>query len=245
AAVESVAWHDVENGSYGQDLTLWRELSAGAGGPILEAGCGTGRVALDLAAHGHHVLGVDIEPVLVAAFCERAETRGLETSAQVGDIRNLEVAGEFALILVPMQMIQLLEGADERRAALESMRGVLSPRGRIAIAIVEGDLDANAPGSELSRPLPDVKEIGDCVYSSLPIELRVDAGRIVISRLRQIVAPDGDLTEERHDLSLAVLDAASFETEADLAGLTPAGRQEISSTEAHVGSCVVLFEAAS
>lgn len=245
AAEETVMWHDVENGSYGADFPVWRELAARAGGPILEAGCGTGRVALDLAARDHHVLGVDIDPVLVAAFCERAEARRLEARAETGDIRHLDVAGEFALVLVPMQTIQLLDGADERRAALESMRGVLRPRGIVGLAIVEGDLGANAPGSELGRPLPDVNELGDWVYSSLPIELSEDAGRIVISRLRQIVAPDGDLTEERHDLSLAVLDADSLEAEAAAAGLAPAGRQEIDSTEAHVGSRVVLLEAAS
>jgi len=245
AAEETVIWHDVENGSYGADLSLWRGLAARAGGPILEAGCGTGRVALGLAAHGHHVLGVDIEPVLVAAYSERAEARGLETRAERGDIRDLDVAGEFALVLVPMQTIQLLDGEDERREALTSLRSALRPRGVIALAIVEGDLDANAPGTDLGRPLPDVNEIGDWVYSSLPIELREDAGHIVISRLRQIVAPDGDLTEERHDLSLAVLDAASLEAEAAAAGLAPAGRRKIDSTEAHVGSRIVLLEAAS
>jgi len=241
---EAVIWHDVENGSYQADLDLWHELAAAAGGPILEVGCGTGRVALDLAARGHYVLGVDIEPVLVEAFCERASARELEARAQTGDIRHLDVAGEFALVMVPMQAIQLLDGVDERRAALEGMRGLLAPRGIVALAIVEGDLGANAPGAELGRPLPDVNEMGDWVYSSLPIELREDAGRIVISRLRQIVAQDGDLTEERHELSLAVLDAASLEAEASVAGLAPAGRYEIDSTEAHVGSRVVLLEAA-
>lgn len=241
---EAVIWHDVENGSYQADLPLWRDLAVAAGGPILEAGCGTGRVALDLAARGHHLLGIDIEPVLVAAFCERAVKRGLETHAEADDIRNLDVAGEFSLVMVPMQAIQLLDGADERRAALESMRGVLAPRGIVALAIVEGDLGANAPGFHLGRPLPDVNEVGDWFYSSLPIELREEAGHIVISRLRQVVAPDGDLTEERHDLSLTVLDADSLEREAAAAGLAPAGRREIGSTDAHVGSRVVLLEAA-
>ena len=90
-------WHDVENGAYEADLELWRELALGAGGPVLEVGCGTGRVAIDLARHGHHVLGVDIEPAFVSVLRERAAERNLEASAEVGDVRDLEVTGEFAL----------------------------------------------------------------------------------------------------------------------------------------------------
>ena len=104
-------WHDVENGAYEADLELWRELALGAGGPVLEIGCGTGRVAIDLARHGHHVLGVDIEPAFVSVLRERAAARNLEASAEVGDVRDLEVTGEFALVIVPMQTIQLFEDA--------------------------------------------------------------------------------------------------------------------------------------
>jgi SAM-dependent methyltransferase len=242
---EAVIWHDVENGAYEADLELWRELALGAGGPVLEVGCGTGRVAIDLARHGHHVLGVDIEPAFVSVLRERAAGRNLEASAEVGDVRELEVKGEFALVVVPMQTIQLLEDAAERRAALVSMRRVLAPRGLIAVAIVEGDAGADDSGAVLGPPLPDVAEIDGWVYSSLPVELRSEGGMIVLSRLRQIVAPDGDLTDERAQIRLAVLDPGALEDEAEEAGLRPAGRREIAETDIHVGSAVVLLEAAS
>ena len=241
---EPVIWHDVENGAYEADLVLWRELALGAGGPVLEVGCGTGRVAIDLARHGHHVLGVDIEPAFVSVLRDRAAARDLEASAEVGDVRDLEVTGEFALIIVPMQTIQLLEDAAERQAALRSMRRVLAPRGLIAAAIVEGDAGADDSGAVLGPPLPDVAEIDGWVYSSLPVELRADGERLVLSRLRQVVTPDGDLTDERAEISLAVLDRGALEAEAAEAGLRPAGRREIAETDIHVGSSVVLLEAA-
>ena len=68
-----VIWHDVECGAYDGDLALWRELADGGGGPILDLGCGTGRVALDLARRGHAVHGLDLDPELVAALNARAE----------------------------------------------------------------------------------------------------------------------------------------------------------------------------
>jgi len=244
ATAEAVIWHDVENGAYDADLALWRELALGAGGPVLDVGCGTGRVALDLARHGHHVFGVDIEPTFVDALRERATERDLEASAAVGDLRDLRVDGEYALIIVPMQTIQLLESADERKAALAGMRRHLAPRGLIALAIVEGDLGAGAGTVDLGPPLPDVAEIDGWIYSSLPVELRIQDGRIVVSRLRQIVAPDGDLTDERADLRLEMVDADSLAAEAADAGLRSAGLTEIPPTDTHVGSAVVFLEAA-
>ena len=50
-------WHEVECGSYAADLALWSELAAEVAGPVLELGCGTGRVALHLAAEGREVTG--------------------------------------------------------------------------------------------------------------------------------------------------------------------------------------------
>ena len=244
AAEEAVIWHDVENGAYDADLGLWRELAAEAGGPILEVGCGTGRVALELARHGHHVQGIDIEPPFVDALRERAAAKDLEASAEVGDVRNLQVNGSFPLIIVPMQTIQLLADTGERRSALSSLRAHMAERGLIALAIVDGDLGAGPSGMDVAPPLPDVAEIGGWVYSSLPVELRTEPGYLVVSRLRQIVTPDGDLTEERSDLRLAVLDSDLVEGEAADAGLRPAGRREIGETNAHVGSAVVLLEAA-
>lgn len=240
---EAVIWHDVENGAYDADLGLWRELAASAGGPVLEVGCGTGRVSLALAREGHHVLGVDIEPAFVAALRERAEARCLEAAAEVGDVRELDVEGEFALVAVPMQTLQLLSDADERIAALAAMRQVLSPRGLIALAIVEGDLGAGTAGFDLASPIPDVMEVDGWVYSSLPLELVVEEGSLVIERLRQVVTPDGDLTEERSELRLAVVDRSSLAEEAAAAGLRVAGTREIDATDLHVGSLVVLLEA--
>jgi SAM-dependent methyltransferase len=63
----AVIWHDVECGSYTADLPVWRDLAERAGGPVLELGAGTGRVALDLAGHGHQVTALDADAELLAA----------------------------------------------------------------------------------------------------------------------------------------------------------------------------------
>ena len=84
-------WHDVECAAYTADLDLWRSLAADAGGPILDLGCGTGRVALDLAERGFDVTGVDSDPELVEALRARARDRGLRADGVVADARSLDL----------------------------------------------------------------------------------------------------------------------------------------------------------
>ena len=63
-----------------------------------------------------------------------------------------------------------------------------------------------------------------------------------VRRLRQIVSPDGELAEELNEIELALLGAEGLEAEAGAVGLRPAGRREISATDVHVGSTVVLLK---
>jgi SAM-dependent methyltransferase len=233
---ESVIWHDVECGGYGADLALWRELADERGGPILEFGCGTGRVTLDLARRGHEVTGVDSDPRLVAALRERAG--GLDLQALAVDARKLELPADFALVVAPMQMLQLLGERADRVAALAAAAGCLRPGGLVAVAIVEG---VPAGGGEMAQPLPDVAEVDGWVYSSLPLEIVDEGDAMLVTRLRQTVSPAGELTETVDETRLAVLRAEGLEREAADAGLRPAGRRELSETNAHVGSTVVLL----
>ncbi|HEX2096652.1 MAG TPA: hypothetical protein VHF50_04725, partial [Solirubrobacterales bacterium] len=95
---------------------------------------------------------------------------------------------------------------------------------------------------ERKRPLPDAREIDGWVYSSLPLESRIDDDAIVVRRLRQTVSPSGELSEELDEVRLRRLDASAVEHEAEAAGLRPVGRREIPATADHVGSTVVVLE---
>jgi SAM-dependent methyltransferase len=237
--MSAVAWHDAENGAYSGDLALWEELAAAADGPILDLGCGTGRVALHLARRGHPTVGIDLEPELIAALAARAD--GLPLRAVVGDARSFELAEEIALALAPMQLAQLLADSAERTESLSCIASHLRPGGRIALAIVE-NLPAAAEGLP---PLPDVREVDGWVYSSLPLDA-VDIGEeIVIQRLRQTVSPSGELSEAENEIRIRTLAAAELEGEGVEVGLKPLPRRRIAPTDLHVGSTVVLFEKAS
>ena len=238
----NVIWNEVECGDYDADLPLWEELAAALkeDDAILELGCGAGRVVHHLAARlPQLVIGVERDPNMVVAVWERCH--GIGGDAEIYDVRDFMFSTEFGLVLAPMQLIQLLADRRERMACLNCVRDSMAPGARAAFAIVE-DLPP-APESSLP-PLPDVREIDGWIYSSLPLEAVVEGDLIRLRRLRQTVAPDGTMKEEPNEVELRAISADELEEEAEEAGLLPLERREIPATEAHVGSTVVMLEAA-
>lgn len=241
AVAEEVIWHEAECGRYGADLALWGGLAAEAAGPVLELGCGGGRVAIHLAAAGATVSGLDSSPALVAELQRRAAGAGVTVEGLVGDARELDLGRRFGAILAPMQLAHLLGGPRGRAPMLAGVAAHLRPGGAFAAAVLAMPLSpASGDGAPL---LPDVVERGGWVYSSLPVEVVALEGAIEVRRLRQIVSPAGELSERVDAIRLDHLDPDRFEAEARAAGLRPRERLEIPPTADHVGSIVCVLEA--
>lgn len=236
----SVIWHDLECGPYVEDLPLWRSLASEHGDPVLDIGAGTGRVALDLARHGYRVTALDQDPKLIAELVRRAGD--LPITAVVADARDFELDHEFPLCLVPMQTIQLLQGAQARADFLRCAQRHLQPGGLLAIALNEEleeyDIPPGMPG-----PTPDICEIDGVVYSSRPTAVRAGADGFVLERRRETVDTKGGHTVEDNRIRLDRLTCDQLEREAEALGLRAAGRDIVSETDEYAGSEVVFFSA--
>jgi SAM-dependent methyltransferase len=240
--MNEVIWHDVECGGYEADLPLWEELAdtVSADKPIMELGCGTGRVTLHLARRGAYlVLGVDSNPELVAAVWDKSAGK-VPADAEVADVRDCAFYPDFELVIAPMQLIQLLGSRAKRLECLRCVAYNMPPGGRAAFAIVEEPPPPPPDGA--LPPLPDVHQIEGWIYSSLPLEPLVAEGSIIVRRLRQTVSPGGEFSERLNEVELRLLSADELEAEGAEVGLGPAGRRTIPATETHVGSTVVLLE---
>lgn len=233
---EAVIWHDVECGSYRADLALWRELAAAVGGRVLDVGAGTGRVALDLAAQGAEVTALDADAALLAALTQRAAARRLTVETVCADARDWSLGRDVALILVPMQTLQLLGGPDGRTAFLRCARAHLRPGGLVAAAIADA-LEAMEEAVGAPLPEPDRAEVDGRVYLSRPLAIVDEGDRAAIHRLREVVG--GATTEDV--IRLDRVDAATVEREAAAVGLTPAPSRHIPATDEYVGSTVVVL----
>ena len=180
-------WHDLECHGYREDLPLWRTLAAETGGPVLDVGAGTGRVTIDLAASGVHVVAVDIDAALLEALDHRAA--GLSVETVVADARQFAVGRRVSLVLVPMQTLQLLGGARGRAAFLRRALAHLEPGGLLAAALGDAvecfDEEHDAP------PPPDACEIAGVRYASQLLAVVDEGDRAAIHRRREITGPGG------------------------------------------------------
>jgi SAM-dependent methyltransferase len=242
-----IVWHDLECGSYRADLPLWHELAAGAAAPdtpcrVLDLGCGTGRVALDLAAAGHRVTGLDLDPRFTAELRRRAAARNVAAGALVGDVRTFKLRRRFDLLLAAMQMLQLLSTSAERIGALECVRAHLRDGGIFAAALL--DLSGELTGDAYRPPLPDIRETEGWVWSSQPVAIRMlDRGTaLTLDRVRRAVSPRGEVAETEDCVRLELFSPDVLEDEMRTAGIEPLERREIAATDDHVGSSVVIGE---
>jgi SAM-dependent methyltransferase len=124
------------------DLPFYVERATGSGGPVLEMGCGTGRVALALARAGIDVTGVDISPRMIDAAQAKAEAEGLASKAHfsVGDMADFEAGGEFAMVAFPFRSFQSMLTVEDQREALENASAHLRPGGLLVLDVFAPDL---------------------------------------------------------------------------------------------------------
>ena len=247
----SVIWHDLECGTYAEDLPLWRSLAAEHGDPVLDIGAGTGRVTLDLASVGYRVTALDRDAELLDALADRASGRNvqiLDASSQalvttvVADAREFDLGEQFPLAIVPMQTVQLLGGPEGRAEFLACALRHLMPGGALAIAIAEA-LDLYDVSDGVPSPTPDIRELDGVVYSSRPVAVRADPDGFVLERLRETVAVAGERTVERNLIRLDRLTARGLEREGRAAGFTRVQRGRVRETSDYVGSEVVILHA--
>lgn len=128
------------------DARFYVELARRHGGPVLELGVGSGRVARALAQAGFDVVGVDFVPEMLQRARERAAELPRPVRARIelrrGDMRSLRLGRRFALVIAPFNAFTHLFTRRDLELALASCRRHLRPTGRLAFDVVMPDLRA-------------------------------------------------------------------------------------------------------
>ena len=135
------AFYDWENAQTVQrrDVAFWDRLAAAAEGPVLELGCGTGRITVPVARGGSPVFGIDrSQPMLDRAAAKLRRARLTRRATLVrGDIRHLPFRrAQFPLVMAPYGILQALTRERDLAATLASVARVIAKRGRFAIDLV-------------------------------------------------------------------------------------------------------------
>lgn len=113
------------------DVGFYRNLAQRAAGPVLELGCGTGRILLPLLNAGIDVVGIDRSLPMLQQLCREAG----QTSARVAqmDLRALALRGRFRMILAPYSLITYLTHASEVDTFLARLRELLDNEGTVLL----------------------------------------------------------------------------------------------------------------
>ena len=209
------ARYDVQYSAYREDIPFWVALARAAGGPVLEVGCGTGRVTLPLLQAGVDADGLDLLPAMLDELRRKASALGLTPRVHEADMRDFTLPRRYALIVIPFRaFLHNLTTADQI-ATLRACRQHLEARGRLVVDLFypsfarltepdgEWRLEREFPHPESGRPMSVVsRRTSDRVNQTMWVEMELrehdERGAVVTAHpesfaLRWIWKPEMEL----------------------------------------------------
>lgn len=175
-------------GYFFQDEDFYRQTAQITGGPVLELGCGTGRLAIPLLETGLEVHGLDAS----AAMLEVARRKRASLSAgtgerlhlHLGDMSRFELGNRFAFIFIAFRSFQLLTTSEAQRRCLHCVREHLTPNGKVIINIFDPLYHCLLPGPQESTQPPR-----EFVHP-------VSENRVVVETLERVNDPLTQISQE-------------------------------------------------
>jgi SAM-dependent methyltransferase len=199
-------YYDLENADFTEDLDFWLELAEEHGDPILELGCGTGRVLLHLARRGHAVTGIDDSPEMLARLEDKmraASAQHIPTPPALvrADMRDFTASGPFKQAIMPFNTFMHLLTPQDQIAALSCIRKHLQPGAALALDMPNpGEAyAAQEQGLTLERTFVDGERTVQ-QFSSVAVDRAGQVARI--TWLYDSVGPDGAVQRTTVPLTL-------------------------------------------
>jgi SAM-dependent methyltransferase len=157
------------------DIDFFVEMAQASGGPVLEVGCGTGRVLIPTARAGIEIVGLDLSPFMLAVCRQRLAEEPPEVQGRVQlverDMRDFDLGQQFALVTVPFRPFQHLTTVEDQMACLHSIHRHLAPGGRLVLDLFNPSIPYLAAPEKLEE------------YDDVP-EFAMPDGRRVARRAR-------------------------------------------------------------
>jgi len=124
-----------------KDVEFYVTEARASGGPVLELGCGTGRVLLPTARAGIEITGLDSSANMLARCRAKADAEPEEVRRGVtlvrGDLAAFELGRQFALITIPFRPFQHLLTVEQQLGCLRASRRHLAARGRLIFDVFQ------------------------------------------------------------------------------------------------------------
>jgi SAM-dependent methyltransferase len=167
-----------------QDIAFYVAMAREGKGPILEVGCGTGRISIPLAEAGHEIHGLDASPGMLQIIRHKLAGRPeLVIHLHEGDMRAFDLGKKFAQIFVPFRAFLHLDTIDDQVAALRNFHRHLLLDGRLI-------MDVFAPSYKIMSE--------EKFNAALPAQKLADGRIVTVTDHTTFTHRDQRLDVERH-----------------------------------------------
>lgn len=138
--------YDWEHDDFDDDLPLYRRLVERTGHPILELGCGTGRVIGHLAREGYRCYGVDRSAAMLARARARSRAAGTETRLTLleSGMEAFQIPEPARMAIIALDSFGHVEDREAQLATLRAVRSALVPGGLMVLDLSNGNLRGEA-----------------------------------------------------------------------------------------------------
>ena len=156
------AWADIYDAVFSyvvDDIPFYLEEAERSGGPVLELGCGAGRVAIPIAQMGIDIVGLDSSPAMLERARQKRDAAGASSLTLVqADMSDFDLPDRFSLVIIPFRgFLSLLSVEDEVRT-LMNIRRHLAPGGKLAFDIFVPDLNMLVQEGDVPYHFRDVTD---------------------------------------------------------------------------------------
>jgi SAM-dependent methyltransferase len=134
-------FYDLDYESFQEDVALYLGFAERTGGPLLELGCGTGRLLLPLARAGFSITGVDMSPRMLEVAQAKVDAAGLDDQITLvqADMREVKLPQQYRLAFIAINSFMHLVTLEDQLAALLAWRKLLLPGGLLIVDVDNPD----------------------------------------------------------------------------------------------------------
>ncbi len=142
------------------DIPFYVEEALSSGGPVLELGCGTARVAIPIARSGIDVVGVDSSPAMLEVARTKVDDARLTDRLTLveADMRDFSLSERFSLAIIPFRGFLSLLSVEDQMLTLGNIKRHLAPGGKLAFNIFVPDLNMLVQEGDVAYHFRDVTD---------------------------------------------------------------------------------------
>lgn len=213
------------------DQDFYSTMAARIGGPVLELGSGTGRIAWVLAGRGHKVTGLERSPAMIRLAGRKSLPAGRTTAATAptfvqGDMRRFDLGARFGLIIAPFRTFHVLLTPEDQLESLLTLRRHLEGDGVLVLHLFDPRIDDL---SSFRKPPQEERRGRDA-----------ETGRTIVARLEDVqIDRFNQILENRWLYAMEDPDGAPERTETLTLTVRWTYRQEMKHLLARAGFRVV------